>query len=109
MAARGITIVPIHFDKVKDYMGQDDTLLKIAPMAIQMLKVEQGDNYEINYTQYRGIWPLDNREYVTVKATEEADNKFYITSRSVDYSFVPPKPAVRAELNAGGFVIEKLD
>lgn len=63
-------------------------------MAIQMLKVEQGDNYEINYTQYRGIWPLDNREYVTVRATEEVDNKFYITSRSVDYSFVPPKPAV---------------
>ena len=45
IAARGITIVPIHFDKVKDYMGQDDTLLKIAPMALQMLKVESGDNY----------------------------------------------------------------
>lgn len=69
MAARGITIVPIHFDKVKDYMGQDDTLLKIAPLAIQMLKVEQGDNYQINYTQYRGVWPLDNREYLTVKTT----------------------------------------
>ena len=59
--------------------------------------------------QYKGIWPVDNREFINVSAKEKGENKIYIATCACPYEYPPSKGVVRGEVFVGGYVIEKID
>jgi hypothetical protein len=48
--------------------------------------LESHTDYRINYMQYKGIWPVDNREFINVSAKEVNPDNTYIAT--VAYFFL---------------------
>ncbi len=53
-------------------------------LEIKVLRAKE-DSYRINYMEYKGIWPVDNREFVNVSAKEVGEDKIYISTIACDF------------------------
>lgn len=67
VASKGIDKVPYNIEKVIEFLDKEDSLKIINNMLteIKVLKVVEGD-FRINYMRYKGIWPVDDRDFVNV-------------------------------------------
>ena len=71
---------------------------------------EKKDVFKVNYQQYKGIWPVSNRDFVSVGIIiKESDNKVYIGTKACNYPHPEVKGVVRGEVYIGGYIIEKVD
>ncbi len=77
-------------------------------LQIKVLKQKE-DAYRVNYMEYKGIWPVDNRDFVNVSAKEVGDSKIYISTIGCDFPYPQAKGIVRGEVYVGGYIIEKID
>ena len=59
--------------------------------------------------EYKGIWPVANRDFVIVSVRHQEENAYYIATKSCSYPKEEVKGVVRAELFVGGYLIEKVD
>lgn len=68
-------------------MDQEASLKKINPMLLEikvLYNVE--DKFRVNYMLYKGIWPVDNRDFVNVGGKlRESDNKIYIATAACNF------------------------
>lgn len=108
VASKGVAKVNYNIEKVFGFLDQEDTLKKINPMLLEIKVLEINENYRINYMQYKGIWPVDNREFVNVSAKEKNSDKIYISTCACAYPYPASKGVVRGEVYVGGYIIEKL-
>lgn len=109
VASKGIDKVPYNIEKVFEFLDKEDSLKKINPMLLEIRVLEAHPNYRINYMQYKGIWPVDNREFVSVSAKERNGDKIYIATTACPFEVPASKGVVRGEVFVGGYIIEKID
>lgn len=77
-------------------------------LEIKVLKFKE-NVYRVNYMEYKGIWPVDNRDFVNISAKEVGQNKIYISTIACDYPVAAKKGTVRGEVYVGGYIIEAID
>ena len=106
VASKGIDKVAYNIEKVIEFLDQEDSLKKINPMLleIKVLQVEEG-KYRVNYMQYKGIWPVDNREFINSSAKSREGDKMYIATAHCDFPYPASKGVVRGEVYVGGYII----
>lgn len=109
IASKGIDKVNFNIEKVFEYLEQETTLKKVSPMLLEIKVLEAHDDYRINYMQYKGIWPVDNREFISVSAKEKTPEKVYIATCACPYEYPASKGVVRGEVFVGGYIIDKID
>lgn len=108
VASKGVAKVNYNIEKVFAFLDQESTLKKLNPQLLEIKVLEAHDNYRINYQQYKGIWPVDNREFISVSAKEKNADKIYIATCACEYPYAPSKGVVRGEVYVGGYIIEKI-
>lgn len=110
VAAKGVDKVNYSIEKVFNFLDQESSLKKINNqlLEIKVLEVKEGA-YRINYQQYKGIWPVDNREFICVSGKEITPSKIYIATTAVAYPYPESKGVVRGEVFVGGYIIEKIN
>ena len=60
--------------------------------------------------QYKGIWPVSNRDFVNVSVKHrESQSKIYIGTKACGFPHPDVKDVVRGEVYIGGYIIEKVD
>jgi hypothetical protein len=55
--------------------------------------------------QYSGIWPVSNRDFVSVSAKFKEGDKIYIGTRACNYPYAEVKGVVRGKVFIGGYII----
>jgi hypothetical protein len=108
IASKGIAKVNYNIEKVFAFLDQEATLKKLNPMLLEIKVLEGNDDYRINYQQYKGIWPVDNREFISVGTKEKNADKIYIATCACPYPYPASKGVVRGEVYVGGYIIEKI-
>lgn len=111
IASKGIDKVKFNIDKVITFLEKEESLKLINPMLLEIKSLHVVDNkFRVNYMQYKGIWPVDNRDFVNVSAKEwEGDNIFFIATTACSFPYPEAKSVVRGEVFVGGYIIEKID
>jgi hypothetical protein len=112
----GVHVVEYNIEKVIDFLNKEESLAKINPMLLEIKVLYQKNNekgediFRVNYQQYKGIWPVANRDFVSVavKFRESADKK-YIGTKACNYPHPEVKGVVRGEIYIGGYIISKVD
>jgi hypothetical protein len=60
--------------------------------------------------QYKGIWPVSNRDFVNVSVhLKESDSKIYIGTKACNFPHPEVKGVVRGEVFIGGYIMDKID
>jgi len=111
IASKGTAIVPYNIEKIYEFLGKEETLLKLNPMLSEMkiLHNVEGE-YRVNYMRYKGVWPVADRDFVNVaRKLREDEGKAYIGTTSCNYPFPAVDKVVRGEVYIGGYIIEKID
>lgn len=108
VASKGIAKVNYNIEKVFAFLDQEATLKKLNPQLLEIKVLEGNDNYRINYQQYKGIWPVDNREFVSSSTKEKNSDKIYIATCACQFPYPESKGVVRGEVYVGGYIIEKI-
>lgn len=109
VASKGIAKANYNIEKVIEFLDKEDSLKKINPMLLEIKVLEAAEGYRINYMQYKGIWPVDNREFINVSGKERTGDKMYIATTACPYPYPASKGVVRGEVFVGGYIIEKIN
>lgn len=59
--------------------------------------------------EYTAIWPVANRDFVSIKISESNDDVCYIASRVCSYPCEEVKGIVRGTMHIGGYILKKID
>lgn len=71
---------------------------------------EWKDHFRVNYMQYKGIWPVSNRDFVNVAHIfRVSESKVYIGTKVCNFPYPEVKGVVRGEVFIGGYIIQKID
>lgn len=108
VASKGIAKVNYSIEKVFAFLDQEASLKKLNPMVLEIKVLEAHENYRINYQQYKGIWPVDNREFISTSAKEKSADKIYIATTACQFPYPESKGVVRGAVYVGGYIIEKI-
>lgn len=111
VASKGIAKVNFNINKVFAFLEKEDTLKKINPMLLEIKVLHEiKDVFRVNYMQYKGIWPVSNRDFVSVSATfKVSESKIYIGTKACNFPHPEVKGVVRGKVFIGGYIIEKID
>lgn len=80
---------------------------KLNPMLLEMKVLhEWKDHFRVNYMQYKGIWPVSNRDFVNVAHIfRVSESKVYIGTKVCNFPYPEVKGVVRGEVFIGGYII----
>lgn len=97
VASKGIDKVKFNIEKVIAFLEKEESLKLINPMLLEIKALHVVENkFRVNYMQYKGIWPVDNRDFVSVSAKEwEGNNIFYIATTACNFPYPEVKSVVR--------------
>lgn len=111
IAAKGIAVADYNIQKVVEFLEKEESLPKINPQVVEIkVLYEKKDAFKVNYQQYKAIWPVANRDFVSVGVNiKESETKVYIGTKSCKFVHPEVKGVVRGEIYLGGYVIEKID
>lgn len=111
VAAMGVHTAEYNIEKVIAFLEKEESLAKINPQVIEIkVLYEKKDVFKVNYQQYKGIWPVSNRDFVSVGIKiRESETKMYIGTKACNYPHPEVKGVVRGEIFIGGYIIEKID
>ena len=111
IATKGIAIAAYPIDKVCEFLYKEESLAKMNSQIIEIkVLYEKKDVFKVNYQQYKGIWPVANRDFVSVGIiVRESDKKIYIGTKGCNYPHPEVNKVVRGEVYIGGYIIEKVD
>ena len=72
VASKGVAVVNYPIDKVFAFLELEESLAKINSQIVEVkVLYEKKDVFKINYQQYKGIWPVANRDFVSVGMTHK--------------------------------------
>lgn len=110
IASKGIDKVKFNIEKVIAFLEKEESLKIINPMLLEIKALHVVENkFRVNYMQYKGIWPVDNRDFVNVSAKEWEGDTFYIATAACNFPHPEVKSVVRGEVFVGGYIIQKID
>lgn len=109
VASKGVHICDFSFERVVEFINKEETLAKMNPQIIEIKVLYVGKGFRVNYQQYKGMWPVSNRDFVSLVVVEKQEGKVYIGSRGCDYQWPEVKGVVRGEVIIGGYIVEKID
>jgi hypothetical protein len=111
VASKGIAIVDFNIEKVFEFLHKEESLGKINSQIIEIkVLYERKDVFKVNYQQYKGIWPVANRDFVSVGIEhKESPEKIYIGTKECNYPYPETKGVVRGKIYIGGYILEKVD
>ena len=67
IATKGIDIASYNIEKVIEFLSKEESLAKMNPQIVEIkVLYEKKDVFKVNYQQYKGIWPVANRDFVSV-------------------------------------------
>lgn len=110
IASKGVAIVKFNIEKVVTFLEKEDTLQKLNPDLLEKKTLHAvKDHFKVLYQQYKAVWPVSNRDFVSVSHLFRVNGKVYLGTKSVNYPYPEVKGVVRAEIFIGGYIIEKID
>jgi len=59
--------------------------------------------------EYKAVWPVSNRDFVSVSVRKQVDGVYYIASQSCNFPYAEKNGVVRAHLYVGGYIIRKIN
>lgn len=113
----GVHVAEFNIEQVIEFLGKEESLGKLNPMIVEIKvlytkpnETGDGDIFRVNYQQYKGIWPVANRDFVSVAVKHrESPEKMYIGTKACHYPHPEVKGVVRGEIFIGGYIISKVD
>ena len=93
-------------------MKKEESLGKVnyQLIEIKVLHEIKEANIKVHYMEYKGYWPVANRDFVNVAiGLEETMDKVYIGTKASDYPCPEKKGVVRGEVFIGAYIIERVD
>lgn len=110
IASKGVATVKFNIEKVVTFLEKPETLKKINSQCLEYRELYVvKDHFKVNYQQYDGIWPVSNRDFVSVSHIFRVDGKVYLGLKTCNYPHPEVKGVVRGEIFIGGYIIEKID
>ena len=98
----GVHVAEFNIEKVVEFLGKEESLGKLNPMIVEIKVLhlksdEKGEDlFRVNYQQYKGIWPVANRDFVSVAVKHrESEDKMYIGTKACNYPHPEVKGVVR--------------
>ena len=76
---------------------------------LEILYVDENEKFKVVQVEYKGVWPVANRDFVIVSERYQDENTYIIATKSCSYPKEETKGVVRAELFVGGYIIERID
>lgn len=68
-----------------------------------------GRHAKIVHQHYKAIWPVHDRDFVTVVFYSLEGDMYFCSAESIAYDFPEQKGVVRARINIGGYILKKID
>lgn len=59
--------------------------------------------------EHKAVWPVWNRDFVTVGIRKQDGDTYYIVTKSCSYPLPEVQGVVRGEIHIAGYIIEKID
>ena len=111
MGSKGVDTANYPLDKVIQFFNTPDYNKKINEMLVdfEYLYKDPEDKFRVVYMEYKGTWPIANRDFVVISIREKHENGYYIATKSCKYPKEQKKGVVRADLAIGGYILEKVD
>jgi len=75
----------------------------------EVLFVAPNQEFRVLYMEYKGQWPVSNRDFVTVSKRIPEGDKYYIGTQSCNYPHGEINGIVRAQLHIGGYILQKIN
>jgi hypothetical protein len=96
IASKGVATINYGLEKVVDFLSKPETLTLIDEMCLEYREIYSvKDHFVVGYQQYKGIWPVSNRDFVSVAQTFRVNGKVYIGLISCNYPYPEVKGVVR--------------
>ena len=73
MAIKGSAVVNYSYEKVIEFFKSPDTTKKIneSLSKLDILYADENNKFKVIYMEYKGIWPVANRDFVIVSVRHE--------------------------------------
>ena len=68
MAIKGVAVVQYPYEKVVEFFKNPDVTKKIneSLSKFEILYADENNKFKVVYMEYKGIWPVANRDFVIV-------------------------------------------
>lgn len=111
IASKGVAVVNFPIEKVIQFLTTPGSLAKVNEMMLkyELLYHDPQDTYRVVYMEYKGTWPVSNRDFVVVSVRHREGDNFYIATKSCSYPYAEKNGVVRAQLYTGGYILEKIN
>lgn len=113
VASRGEIQVAIPIKELFEKLAVEDNLKKVNPQLKEMAVLHSididGKLARVNYMRYHGIWPVEDRDLVSVAVKEYGEDVCYIANKSSSYPYPKVDKVTRAKCHIGGFILKKVD
>lgn len=88
VASKGTHVCPFPMEKVIEFLRKEDSLGKLNWQLCEIKVLYEKDVTKIVYMQYKGVWPVVNRDFVNVAVAHQmSEDKIYIGTKAFDYHY----------------------
>lgn len=78
-------------------------------VKFEVLHVAPNQEFRVIHMEYKGQWPVSNRDFVTLSTRHREGDKYYIATQSCNYPYAEVNGIVRAQLHIGGYILQKIN
>lgn len=79
-----------------DFLRRDDSLGKLNHQLMELKILYEKDVTKILYMQYKGVWPVSNRDFVNIAVAHKvSEEKIYIGTKAFNYPYPEVNGVVR--------------
>lgn len=113
VASRGEIKVAMPLKELFEKLSIEDNLKKINPQLKEIKVLHSvdinGKQARVNYMRYAAMWPVEDRDLVSVAIKEEGEAICYIANRFCEFPYPKQDKVTRATCNIGGYILKKID
>ena len=106
LGSKGIAVIEYPLEKVLEFFSDTNASKKIndALVKFETLHAEEG-KYKVVHMEHKAVWPVWNRDFVTVAIRKQEGDTYYIVSKSCSYPLPEVQGVVRGEIHIAGYII----
>ena len=107
LGSKGIAILDFPFEKVLEFFSDTNSSKKINDALVKFdpLYVDEAAAYKVIHMEHKAVWPVWNRDFVTVGIRKQEGDIYYIVTRSCSYPQPEVQGVVRGEIHIAGYII----
>ena len=76
---------------------------------LENFNTRHGHHAKVHYMRYKGIWPVQDRDFVNVSVIQLAKDITYIASMGSQYPYGQGEKATRAKVIIAGYILKRID